>query len=187
MPFQVGNVATHDDGQHTGSAKRGTGLGVKGIDAGLNLTPKTVMADIDAAILNAANGIAGLDANLNLNSSNRLSALAATFSLWTTNPGTEAEITNELTIALTTSGISSGAGGIIDYDLGVSRRHIVGFATDQAGYMIRISDDGATYYQVVVSGRANMQETVIGKFRHVRFQVAASLTYTRVKCIAYRL
>lgn len=62
MPFGFGSGGVHDDTQHQGSAKRNTASGVKGIDAGSNLTPKTVMADIDAAILNAANGIGGLDA-----------------------------------------------------------------------------------------------------------------------------
>lgn len=33
MPFQVGSVAVHDDGQHTGSAKRNTTNGVAGLDS----------------------------------------------------------------------------------------------------------------------------------------------------------
>jgi hypothetical protein len=33
MPFQVGSVSVHDDGQHTGSAKRDTASGVAGLDS----------------------------------------------------------------------------------------------------------------------------------------------------------
>jgi hypothetical protein len=61
MPFQIGGVATHDDGQHIGSAKRGTASGVKGIDAGLNLDPKLVNADVDAAAAIAKTKLASLD------------------------------------------------------------------------------------------------------------------------------
>jgi len=34
MPFQIGGIAIHDDGQHTGNAKRGAALGIAGLDAG---------------------------------------------------------------------------------------------------------------------------------------------------------
>ncbi len=34
MPFQIGSVAVHDDGQHTGSAKRDTASGVAGLNDG---------------------------------------------------------------------------------------------------------------------------------------------------------
>lgn len=61
-PFPGGTGGAHDDSQHQGSAKRNGASGVKGIDAASNLTPQVVMDDIDAAILNAANGIAGLNA-----------------------------------------------------------------------------------------------------------------------------
>lgn len=37
MPFQVGGVAVHDDGQHSGSAKRDIAEGVAGLDAGGDL------------------------------------------------------------------------------------------------------------------------------------------------------
>jgi len=37
MPFQIGSVAVHDDGQHFGSAKRDTALGVAGLSAAGNL------------------------------------------------------------------------------------------------------------------------------------------------------
>lgn len=37
MPFQIGSVAVHDDGQHTGSAKRDTVSGVAGVDASGNV------------------------------------------------------------------------------------------------------------------------------------------------------
>jgi hypothetical protein len=63
MVFSSNSLTIHDDPLHTGSAKRNSASGVKGIDAGQLLTPKAVMADIDAAIINAANGIAGLDAS----------------------------------------------------------------------------------------------------------------------------
>lgn len=40
MPFQIGSVAVHDDGQHFGSSKRDAAGGVAGLDAGGNLLAK---------------------------------------------------------------------------------------------------------------------------------------------------
>jgi len=69
MVYSSNSLAVHDDTIHQTSAKRGTTSGVKGIDAALALSPKLVLADIDAAVYNVASGIAGLDANARIQAS----------------------------------------------------------------------------------------------------------------------
>lgn len=55
MPLQIGSLAIHDDGQHTGSAKRGAASGIASLDAASKVVE-------EPATKGAANGIASLDA-----------------------------------------------------------------------------------------------------------------------------
>jgi hypothetical protein len=69
MVSSSNSLTIHSDELHITSAKRGTASGVKGIDAALALSPKLVLADIDAAVYNVASGIAGLDVNARIQDS----------------------------------------------------------------------------------------------------------------------
>ncbi len=57
MPFQVGSVAMHDDGQHTGSAKRAGASGVAPLDA-TSLVPLAYLSGITNTEISATAAIA---------------------------------------------------------------------------------------------------------------------------------
>lgn len=132
------------------------------------------------------------------NDSNLLSGLTPTFSGWNTNPGTAANIVDELTTDLTTDGVQTNAvNSTITYDLGISKRVIVNLFRSSvatgAGVVISLSDDDATYY---VAGRSTSNPTISGsvfasgKCRYIRlvfYSAAVGNTITAISARAYEI
>lgn len=109
---------------------------------------------------------------------NLLSGLTPTFSGWNTNPGTNADLVNELTDTLTTNGVApagSDFGATITYDTGTSQRRSVALLfNSNVSNEVQIlgADDNISYYVAggLSVGYGKIQSTsAIVKARHLRF------------------
>lgn len=249
MPFQIGSVAVHDDGQHTGSAKRNVGGGVVGLHAsgailggtagiwigrdGSNdmlflegtsgeraFTVRRVGANdytlwsglvaagrqlLDSNMKNVANGVAGLDANIRLSAAqlpaNLLAAITPTFSGWNTNPGTNANLTDESLPALTTNGVTAnGVMGTVVYDLGANKAvniawtYLLTVNGADVPALLEVSNDNTNWRTIdTVSNPTFNNPYFQGKTalcRYIRFSHArngaGAITYTRIFMGAYK-
>lgn len=105
------------------------------------------------------------------NTGNLLAAITPTFAGFSTNPGTNANLVNELTIALTTSGIlTDSIWGNIIYDLGAVKR-FVGFGYSVFSYprvyqLVSLSTDGSTYHNIEYV--ANNSISFAGSARYIK-------------------
>lgn len=121
--------------------------------------------------------------NKNKNTKNLLADITPIFAGWNTNPGTNVDLTNELTIALTTPGVQTNAiNSTIVYDLGSSQRIVAnvyrsGVATS-ASMELSLSDNGINYY---IAGRnlntsADQSCAILGKGRYLMVTLRATAT-----------
>lgn len=114
---------------------------------------------------------------------NLLAALTPTFSNWTLNPDTPAQMVNELdNLQLSTAGISQ-ANSTITYDLGSSARRVFAVTSWDVGFQIEISDDNSNWYP----HNAGTENTfsIIKKFRYVRFIALGITTFQSLKFTCY--
>lgn len=131
------------------------------------------------------------------NSANLLSGITPTFAGWNTNPGTDADIVNELTLALTTAGRqTNNTISYITYDLGASIRFIISSnrssVATSASYTIESSDDDVNWYEFAqnVAGTTVRAVTGFTKARYVRAIFGATATgntITQLGIRAYRV
>jgi len=131
------------------------------------------------------------------NPNNLLDGLTPTFTGWNTDPGTNADLVDELTDTLTTSGVQTNATtSTIIYDLGSSKRIIGwlfrGVVVTATTFYLNISDDNVTYYSIAnyTTTTTERQIVGIGKGRYIqaRFSsAAAGNTIANLKIRAYRL
>ena len=118
---------------------------------------------------------------------NLLAALTPTFTNWTTNPGTNDNLVDELsTAALTTSGVAKASpGSHIVYDLGDSRRRIFMLNTNISPFSVWFSDDNITYYQQNSdTSSATKDILIVGKFRYVKclYIGVTTIAYLKMRC-----
>jgi len=121
---------------------------------------------------------------------NLLTGLTPTFTNWTTNPGTAANLVDEIiTDALTTSGVSKAApGSHIVYDLTTSRRRLFMFNSNVTPYSVWFSDDNVTYYQQNGDVSAATKDIlVMGKFRYVKVLIIGVGTTAFIKMRCYNI
>lgn len=183
-----------------------TGGSVTGADiTATDLKSATTTIAIDAAtaptagqVLTATAGNAAdwqTPTAISLNTANLLAGLTPTFVDWDTNPGTNADLTNELTNTLSTAGAKTAAGyPTIKYDLGSSKRSIAeiyGTTANSTSFMIEFSDNDTNFF---IAGWENFNAgqyanaIAIGKGRYIRFAIASGGTDTiTVICRAYAL
>lgn len=120
-----------------------------------------------------------------LNHSNLLAGLTPVFANWTQNPGTAADIVDELTNAvLTTNGISILATSTITYDLGTSARRIFEGYCSKSDFVLNVSDDGLVFYPATGAG---FVQIATGKFRYAQLKSGTTQTYTVIKMRAYNI
>lgn len=100
------------------------------------------------------------------NNKNQLTGLTPVFSGWTQNPGTNADLVDEVfSKVLTTSG-NAGAGATITYDLGTPAR-LSGFVSNQyADNLMFGSLDSITWRQLTISGSASFA----GVYRYIQMK-----------------
>jgi hypothetical protein len=124
-----------------------------------------------------------------VNSANLLAAITPTFANWTQNPGTNADIVDELSNAnLTTSGIGAAGLNTIKYDLGSSARRSIYLFVNQA-CDVQVSDDDITYHTIVLNDApiTTSGNTGQGKFRFVMFRCGGAVTVTKLKLRCYNI
>ncbi len=169
------------------------------LDCGLIATPAahthepadvtgTAVIDNDARLTNDRTPTAHTDSVHSGASANLLTALSPTFINWTTNPGTNADLTSELSnSALTTAGVSrsTSGGSIIFYNLGSSRRRIFDISSFQAGFYILFSDDGITYYTDNTGTELIYVRAM--KFRYIKFLAVSVITFEGIHMKCYNL
>jgi len=112
-----------------------------------------------------------------------------TFANWVQNPGTAANLVDELTNnVLTTNGIGAAGNNDIKYDLGDSRRRIIRLQCDEQTECY-VSDDGINYYFMMSNVKASLVfgGVGIGKFRFVKFTVVGAVTINEFKARCYNL
>lgn len=114
---------------------------------------------------------------------NLLSSLTPTFSGWTQNPGTSAQMTNELTTSITTSGNLGASGtGTVLYDIGSSKRisfHMYTHASSGAidFTAVQLSDDNLNFYNAgLFNTYAGLygDGSATGKGRYIKILIVAT-------------
>lgn len=131
------------------------------------------------------------------NPKNLLDGLTPTFAGWSVNPGTNANLVNELTTALTTPGVQpNNVACDIVYDLGVSLRFLVfvvrGTVATAGTITLYTSDDNATWYYLGHTGAASTTRPAyaVGKARYIKATFASTAvgnTISDLTLRAYRL
>jgi hypothetical protein len=125
---------------------------------------------------------------------NLLAGITPTFSNWSVNPGTNADLVSELmTGNMTTNGIGQAGTNTITYDLGSSKRCII-YAhaynnTAVAGY-IDVSDasDFSTVESVIYNFPTGHYEKVgIAKFRYIRYRSTGAHTLSEFRLRVYQI
>jgi hypothetical protein len=117
-----------------------------------------------------------------------LTGLTPTFNNWTTNPGTTANLCDELsTAALTTAGVAKAApGSSIVYDLGSSARRIFMLNSNAYPFSVWFSDDDVTYWQQTGDISSATKDILhIGKFRYVKALLVGAVTIAYIKMRCY--
>jgi len=187
MPLAIGGVAAHDDSMHSGSAKRDAANGVAPLDAG--------------SLLPSANLPAHGLSKHTTTPVNLLAAIAPTFTNFTTNPGTNAEITTETNDTMTTAGVTlANQPNYVTFDLGSlgyrsfgARARISSRADLQS---LDVSLDNVTWYNislvntVAAAAAGNLQGSGQGYMRYMRYNAqagAAATNLTVIKMWAYTL
>lgn len=115
---------------------------------------------------------------------NLCSTVSPSFANWGTNPGTNANIANELTYdaVLTTSGVGAAGNNTIIWNFGDSRRRTINYNSDQT-LLSYISDDGNTWYLIASSART----FGTGKFQYFRLLKAGIFTMTTLHVMIYNI
>ncbi len=127
------------------------------------------------------------------NFQNMLAGLTPTFTNWATNPGTNADITNELTVLLTTPGVGAfGVNSIITYDLGQAFRVLASMFNLQntaSDAYIYASLDNITYYLRAYAVSNTVHSAVAAMYaRYVRFVPLIDIhTTTQLSLVVYRI
>lgn len=152
-------------------------------NAKVNAAAAIAMSKLSLAITNTEVAAGAAIARSKLASSTSLfTPLAPTFTGFTTNPGTAAELAHELGVALSTAGvIPSNTICQITYDLSASKRVVVGGMLRLAAGSwnacdLSASDDGVTYFAVAAGLASNIETGLIDaqvngivKARYIRF------------------
>lgn len=118
------------------------------------------------------------------NVGNVLKNIIPTFSgTWTTNPGTNADLVLESSMAaLTTAGVCTGAAQIT-YDMGANKR-IFGYLNSDSGTLVWGSLNNVTYYQLVISNVA----AFAGIYRYLQIRKAiADANVNFMKLVVYEI
>lgn len=121
---------------------------------------------------------------------NLLTGLTPTFSNWTTDPGTNADIVRTLSDSfLTTPGVGDIGDNTITYDLGDSRIRLAFLLSNgTTGGYLAISDDNITYY--IFGYRIHFQQEFIlatGKFRYLRCVIPGVVTVEQLIMQCYNI
>jgi len=129
------------------------------------------------------------------NPNNLLAGLTPSFTGWNINPGTNANLVNELTTVLTTSGVQTNAtDSIIKYDLGVSKRVIIGVirgtVVTSSAMKIQLSDDDAAWEFCAISASnstASKNINGIGKGRYIEITFLATAAGNTIADMSLRV
>jgi hypothetical protein len=124
---------------------------------------------------------------------NLLTALTPTFSGWDINPGTNAQLVDELldtAVLLDTAGTNATGVCTITYDLGDSRRRIafLNVSTNSGGPLLQASDDNTNWYDLSNEGTTVVYTHIgVGKFRYVRFKHPGGVTFISIRMRCYNI
>lgn len=149
----------------------------------------TAVIDNDVRLTDARTPTAHTNSVHSGATANLLAALTPTFSNWTTNPSTNADIVRTLSDTfLTTPGVGAAGNNTITYDLGDSRIRMVFLYSDAADGRLLASDDNNTYYYI--GYRINLGQEFLfatGKFRYLRYLLPGVVTVQQLILQCYNI